>query len=244
MALEFRDRVADTTATTGFGTVTLAGSAPAGYRDFTAHTTGATVRYAIASGDNSEWEVGEGVWTSSGATLSRVTVYASSNAGSLVDFSAGTKTVTEVMVAANLHPLNHEVCVQGGNGHGSTNTKIRRFTNILTNNGSDITYADSATNGASFTINTAGIYAISYFDLFNAASNMGISLNSAALTTSVNSITASTRVGMATTPAANQAACASVTLRLAASDVIRPHTQGDSESSAPDRAQFRILRVT
>ena len=122
----------ETTTTSGTGTVTLAGSAPAGYRAFTAHTTGATVRYSITSADLSEWEVGAGVWTSAGQTLTRVTVYASSNSGSLVNFSAGTKTVTEVMVAANLSPVDQQIRVQSGNGHGSTNTKIRRFTNTLT----------------------------------------------------------------------------------------------------------------
>ena len=30
------------------------------------------------------------------------------------------------------------------NGYGSTNVKIRRFTNIITTQGSDITYVDSA----------------------------------------------------------------------------------------------------
>lgn len=102
MALEFKDRVGDTSTTTGAGTLTLAGAPPTGYRDFTAHTTGATVRYGVTSADSTEWEVGEGVWTASGATLTRVTVYASSNAGALVNFSAGTKTVYEVMTAASV----------------------------------------------------------------------------------------------------------------------------------------------
>jgi hypothetical protein len=103
MALERKDRVLDASTTTGTGTLTLTGSAPAGYRTFASAglTTGATVRYSIALADNTEWEVGEGVWTSSGATLSRVTVYASSNSGSLVNFSAGTKAVALVMTAAD-----------------------------------------------------------------------------------------------------------------------------------------------
>lgn len=245
MALEYRDRVADTTATTGTTSpIVLDGTPPTGYRAFTAHTTGATVRYCIASGDSSEWEVGEGVWTSSGATLTRSTVYASSNAGAPVDFSAGTKTVTEVMVAANLAALDQQVRVQSGNGYGSTNNKIRRFTNTLTSTGSDITYADSAANGGSFTINATGIYAIYYTDLFSAASNMGVSLNSAELTTGVHTITASARIAFATTSAADRASAVAVTLKLTAGDVIRAHTQGDTESTSPARAEFRIVRVT
>ena len=237
MALEFRDCVADTTATTGTTSpIVLDGTPPAGFRAFTAHTTGATVRYRIADAANIEWEVVEGVWTSSGATLTRVTVYASSNAGALVNFSAGTKNVTEVMVAANLPPADQQVRVQSGNGYGSTNTKIRRFTNTLTSTGSDITYADSAANGASFTINATGIYAISYTDMFSAASNMGVSLNSAELTTGVHTITASARIAFATTSAADRASAVAVTLKLTAGDVVRAHTQGDTETPTSGRS--------
>lgn len=94
MALERKDRVKDQTSTTGTGTVTIDGVAPTGYRTITAaHTTGSTLRYVITNSTGSEWEVGEGVWTSSTNTLTRVTVYASSNSGSLVSFSAGAKAV-------------------------------------------------------------------------------------------------------------------------------------------------------
>lgn len=101
MAFERKDRVKDTTTTTGTGTVTLTGTAPSGYRAVSAaHTDGATVRYAISAG--AEWEVGEGVYTASGTTLSRVTVFASSNAGALVSFSAGTKDVITTLTAQDM----------------------------------------------------------------------------------------------------------------------------------------------
>ena len=94
MALERKDRVKDQSATTGTGTLTIDGIAPTGYRTITsAHTDGATVRYTILLSDLTEWEVGEGVWTTSGGTLTRVTVFASSNANALVTFSAGDKIV-------------------------------------------------------------------------------------------------------------------------------------------------------
>lgn len=103
MAIERKDRVSDTSTTTGTGTLTLSGTAPAGYRSFTsAHTTGATVRYAISIGN--EWEVGEGVFTTSGNTLTRDTVLASSNSGALVNFSAGTKTVVSTLTAGEVIP--------------------------------------------------------------------------------------------------------------------------------------------
>ena len=92
MALILADRVKETTTTTGTGTVTLAG-AVTGYQSFTAIGDGNTTYYTIASQSNSEWEVGIGTYTSSGTTLSRTTVLSSSNAGSLVNFSSGTKDV-------------------------------------------------------------------------------------------------------------------------------------------------------
>lgn len=130
MALAFKDRVADTSETTGTGTLTLVGAAPTGFRTFAAaHATGDTVRYAITSMDQSEWEVGEGVWTSSGNTLSRATVYASSNSNALVSFSAGVKNVAAVAVAADVE--------RPGSGYaqlltGTAQTLTGTFADLLT----------------------------------------------------------------------------------------------------------------
>lgn len=90
MALVVKDRVQETTTTTGTGTITLAG-AVSGFQSFSVIGNGNTTYYTISGG--SEWEVGIGTYTSSGTTLSRDTVLESSNSGSLVPFSAGTKTV-------------------------------------------------------------------------------------------------------------------------------------------------------
>jgi hypothetical protein len=49
--------------------------------------------YAIVDATSGAWEVGVGTYTASGTTLSRTTVVSSSNAGSLVNFGAGSKDV-------------------------------------------------------------------------------------------------------------------------------------------------------
>ena len=90
MALVVKDRVQETTTTTGTGTVTLAG-AVSGFQSFSAIGNGNTTYYAIVG--TTEWELGIGTYTSSGTTLSRDTVLSSSNSGSLVNFSAGAKNV-------------------------------------------------------------------------------------------------------------------------------------------------------
>lgn len=90
MALVLANRVKDTTTTTGTGTITLSGTAPTGYQNFSVIGDGNTTYYTIAGG--SQWEVGIGTYTSSGTTLSRDTVLASST-GSKLDLAAGTKDV-------------------------------------------------------------------------------------------------------------------------------------------------------
>jgi len=92
MAFVLADRVKETTTTTGTGTVTLLG-ASTGYQSFSAIGNSNTTYYTIAGQTGSEWEVGIGTYTSAGTTLSRTTVISSSNSGSLVSFSAGTKDV-------------------------------------------------------------------------------------------------------------------------------------------------------
>jgi hypothetical protein len=91
MALILKDRVKETTTVTSTGTATLLGAAT-GYQSFSAIGNGNTCYYTIASQTANEWEVGLGTYTSPDQ-LSRDTVLESSNSGSLVNFSAGTKDV-------------------------------------------------------------------------------------------------------------------------------------------------------
>ena len=90
MSLIYNDRTWETTNTVGTGTLILNG-AKTGYQSFSSVGNGNTCPYCLTDGTN--WEVGSGVYTLSTTTLTRATVYASSNGGSLVNFGSGTKDV-------------------------------------------------------------------------------------------------------------------------------------------------------
>jgi len=125
MALVLADRVKETTTTTGTGTVTLLG-ASTGYQSFAVVGNANTTYYTIAGQTGSEWEVGIGTYTSSGTTLARTTVLASSNSGSLVTFSAGTKDVfitypAEIAAYASNNPgTSGQLLVSNGTGVAPT----------------------------------------------------------------------------------------------------------------------------
>lgn len=92
MAIIIKDRVKETTTTTGTGAISM-GGAVTGFRAASdAFSTGDQSYWCMEGG--AEWEVFKGTLTSGSPwTLSRDSVYASSNAGAAVNFSAGTKQV-------------------------------------------------------------------------------------------------------------------------------------------------------
>jgi len=91
MALVLKDRVKETTATTGTGTYTLAG-AETGFEAFSVVGNGNTTYYCCT--DGTDFEIGIGTYTLSGTTLARTTILQSSNSDSAVDWtSSNAKTI-------------------------------------------------------------------------------------------------------------------------------------------------------
>jgi hypothetical protein len=100
MAFVTADRVLDTSTSTGTGAFVVSGTAPSGYRTFSAVlTTSDTCYYSIQHQTLNEWETGTATY-SSADTLTRTTIASSSNANAAVNFSAGTKDVSITFLAS------------------------------------------------------------------------------------------------------------------------------------------------
>jgi hypothetical protein len=151
MALVLKDRVKETSTTTGTGTFTLAG-ASTGYQSFSAIGNGNTTYYAIYLQGGSEWEVGIGTYTSSGTTLARTTVLASSNSGSAVNFSAGTKEVFVTMPAGK--------SVTGSNGYVENDSTISTSSTIVSGKNAMSAGPVSIADGITVTIASGSVWTV------------------------------------------------------------------------------------
>ena len=165
MALVLKDRVKETSVSTGTGAITLAGTTGA-YQPFSTIGDGNLTYYAIAGQTTTEWEVGYGTYTLSTNSISRDFIYSSSNSNTIVTFSAGTKDVfctypseqavyQEVDGSLKLIAGVIEVSLDGTHGTTLNNTAFQAFTttndffqNNIQNldNGSDASADYVATN--------------------------------------------------------------------------------------------------
>ncbi len=143
--------------------------------------------------------------------------------------------ITANKISASFH-------FQGGNGHGSTLTHIRLFSNVVENTGNIWTVVNDAANGASVTVNLAGVYSFCLSDGFTADSVIGFSINSSNPTGLLTAQTSSEVPALSgTTAFTHDNVC--WTGPLKAGDVLRPHDQGDTDGPVPDRTHFTGARV-
>lgn len=153
MALVLADRVQDTTTTTGTGSVTLTGTPPAGYQSFGAAIGNGNTTYYVING-GSQWEVGIGTYISASTALSRDTVLSSSNSGSLVNFSAGTKTVFVTYPAEK--SVNEDAAGNVNIDITGNATTATRATNLAAGAAGSVPY-QTAANTTAFVATASGV---------------------------------------------------------------------------------------
>lgn len=150
----------------------------------------------------------------------------------------------ELFFQSAVNLSDNEVHLDTGNGLGSTNTAIRRFTNIRRNVGTAITYADSSTLGGSFTINEPGVYSVTYCDFSTAGTlAFGISIDSNVLTTTITSVSYAEGKRAVNAAATNFVGSVSCTLVLAAGNVLRAHTEAVANGNNSN-VVFKITKVS
>jgi hypothetical protein len=148
MAFVLKDRVRETSTSTGTGNVVLAG-AIADHRAFGDVLSNAdTTWYAIVHPGTGAWETGLGTYNSGTNALARTTVFESSNSNSLVSFAAGIKEVTIDLPASRI--------AQGG---ALKLMQLDSSGKVPVLDGSQLTYSDR-TNvaGAAFVASTKGLF--------------------------------------------------------------------------------------
>jgi hypothetical protein len=130
------------------------------------------------------------------------------------------------------------VRVDTSNGFGSTNTSIRKFLTVETNQGADITYTKDVGSGLgdSFTINTNGVYAVSYSDNLSTGQIIFILLNA------TTNGTASSMLSFSTTSGVNTATATAWTGYLPSGSVIRAGAAA-SAGAGTAYVTFTIVRV-
>jgi hypothetical protein len=133
MAFVTADRVRDTSTSTSTGDFTVSGTAPTGFRTLSAVlSVSDTFYYAIQGQGTSEWEVGVGTYSSANV-FARTTVLSSSNSGSLVAFSAGTKDVFLTLAASKTIQRDSSGNVYDASGGGTDNIFFLNGITVNTN---------------------------------------------------------------------------------------------------------------
>ena len=124
----FYDRAAmRVSGTPGTGPVTLSTAYP-GYRTFAAAGVPDATLVAYAIEDGSNWEVGKGTYSSTGPTLTRTTIYCSSNSNAAINASTSA-VVFITFTAENVFDTTTVLPVAGG-GTGTASPSLVQGSNV------------------------------------------------------------------------------------------------------------------
>jgi hypothetical protein len=132
-----------------------------------------------------------------------------------------------------------------GNGHGSTNGAVRRFSVIIDELGTSVSLAQSATLGDSFTIRVPDKYHVLYKDDASVSTDFGMSRNGTELNTGIGSVANADEIISHSEAGAGASGLNSFSGYLLAGDIIRTQTDGgpDDTASNPTRSFLQIVRL-
>ena len=168
MALVVKDRVRETSTSTGTANVILSGAVQA-FQDFSVIGDGNTTYYAIVDATTGDWEVGIGTYTLATTTLTRNTILESSNGGTAVNFAANVKDVfvtypAERSVYGDASNIVTGYTITGGSINntpiGATTPTTGAFTDLA---GSNVSLTGGAINGTTVGATTASTGAFTDF---------------------------------------------------------------------------------
>lgn len=132
------------------------------------------------------------------------------------------------------------IILDTGNGAGSSNTSVRRFTNQTGGPAAALTYADSATLGGSVTINIASLYHVAYYDRAGAiGQDFGVTVNS---TAAPNALGPAACLGIFDSTAIGGWGCVSTMAYLNVNDVLRCTYSGGTLNTNSDTV-WRVTKI-
>lgn len=220
----------------------------------TAYTPNVTGNQVFVTQSGKSWV--PGMWVTGGYTSGGNEYWA----GTVVSYSGTTLTVNvlvnggtstsrsswQISFSPPVADLvgEHQVVVRNGNGYGSTNSKRRRYSILVESVGTSITYADSATVGATFTVNDNGVYVIQRTEEYNSgAGRGGIVLNPSSGTNNYTLLPFAEKLGSFSIGTGSPMATLSITRRLSSGDIIAMHDDSILFNGTSDDNWAMIMRI-
>lgn len=132
-----------------------------------------------------------------------------------------------------------EIRLASPNGRGAVNTKVLRYSTEVRNVGDKMTYADSANDGASITINKSGRYGITMtYQSSSSNEAFGLSVNSNQLTTNLSVTTSTNVVAYQSVSTGSEMCTLTASRKFSTGDILRP--QDDAVGTATGGAYAGI----
>ena len=146
MALSWGNRVKETCTVTGTTDPYALAGAATGFQAFSAIVANAgTCKYCAVGQTSNSWEIGKGTYTSSGNTLARTTVEASSNSNSAVSWGAETIDIFLDVPASLIAILGTNVLSSGNLVAVDTNGNLVNTQNLFS-------VVDRSADGSGYTL--------------------------------------------------------------------------------------------